>query len=267
VGVVSFKLLQKAPKERAMAVASASKSFGIACVLLFCLRPEAQIDGKASEDSVFRRKTTAPGRVIWDKPCKGICAAGRYPRYYKFVDDDSVFKSVGDVLQELGFALNPKGLKPKEPQLTPESKETEVRFYWTDLIPLDDDTLKKIGTTRAALRLSDDANIFYAIQIALSCSTHNPLYEAAVNNPTVTRQQIINQFGISGTRPPSAATEVEFAFSLLVKKRGAKSTYVNESSEYDNRPILDWLYKKIAERIDHLTPEILMDAETGALMG
>ena len=88
-----------------------------------------------------------------------------------------------------------------------------------------------------------------------------------MNNPTVTRQQIINQFGISGTRPPSAATEVEFAFSLLVKKRGAKSTYVNESSEYDNRPILDWLYKKIAERIDHLTPEILMDAETGALMG
>jgi hypothetical protein len=250
-----------------MGLVSGSRSLAIACVLLFCLHPEAQIDGKAPEDSVFRRKTTVPGRVIWDKPCVGLCAAGRYPRFYKFVDDDSVFKSVGDVLQELGFALNPKGLKPKEPQLTPESKETEVRFYWTDLIPLDDDTLKKVGTTRAALRLSDDAKIFYAIQVALRCSAHNPLYEAAVSDPRVTRQEIISQFGTSGTRSLSAETEVEFAFSLLVKKRGAKSTYVDESSEYDNRPILDWLYKKIAERIHELKPEILMDAETGGLMG
>jgi len=49
-------------------------------------------------------------------------------RYYKFVDDDSVFKSVGDVLQELGFALDPKGLNPKNLSLLPSRKKLKFAF-------------------------------------------------------------------------------------------------------------------------------------------
>jgi hypothetical protein len=248
-----------------MDVGSRCKLTVVACVLMFGLCVEAQTNSRAPKTSVVHKTAEVAGHVIWDKPCEGLCAAGRFPRYYEFVATDTVFKSVSDVLQELGFALNPKGLKPKDPEFNAESKRKEVHSFWTDLIPLDDATLKKFGTTRAALRLSDDVKVFYAIQIAFTCSAQNPLYEAALEDPKRTRERIANSHGT--TASSETETQIDFAFSLILRKRGQKSTYVDDSSEYDNRPVLDWLYERITERIHQLKPDMQMDAETGDLLG
>ena len=121
-------------------------------VSITCQCAQAQTDRGAPKTSVVRKTTSIAGNIVWNKPCDvgETCAAGRTPRYYKFVADEAVYESVSDVLQELGFGLNPKGLRPKEPQFNTESKKDEVRFFWTDIIPLDEAMLKRFATTVAA---------------------------------------------------------------------------------------------------------------------
>jgi hypothetical protein len=234
-------------------------------VMVSTLLTTAQV-GKEGKDTttskVIRKGATAPGYIQWDPPCTGHCAAGRYPRLYQFVASDTIYKSIGDVLQGLGFAIDPKDLRPKDPEFSVESQKKESCVYWTDLITLSEDTLKKFSTTRAKLGLSNDNNILYAIQVAFTCAAHNPLYEAVVQDPAGTSQKLRDE-SWKGKMPRSAPTEVDFEFSLLLKKRGLKSTYVDDLSEYDNRPILDWIYQKIVERLGQLKPDVTIDTEGG----
>ena len=239
----------------------------VAGVLLISVGLGAQT-GSNPKSPVVRKTLDTAGEIDWGKPCAGQCAAGRQPRYYTFVDPEAVYKSIGDVLQELGFGLNPKGLKPKDNAFDTESKDAAGRLFWTDLIPLDDAMLRRFATTRAALRLTDDGKTFYAVQIAFSCDARNPLADMARENPNVAREEaVMSESGIPGSTARPAATQVNFAFSLLLKKRGEKSTYLDDSSEYDNGPILDWLYEKIAARIHQLKPDSKIDANSGGALG
>jgi hypothetical protein len=227
------------------------------------LLTKAQVSSDTATSKATRKTATVPGSITWDPPCKGNCAAGRYPRLYQFVASDTIYKSIGDVLQGLGFAINPEDLRPKGPQFAAESQKGESCVYWTDLTTLSEDALKKFGTTRAKLGLSEDTNTLYAIQIAFTCSTRNPLYEALVRDPTGTTQRLRAESWTAKGMLHSASTEVNFEFSLLLKKRGLKSTYVDDLSGYDNRPILDWIYQKIVERLSQLKPDVRIDGETG----
>ena len=245
-----------------MSTAPTPKLALVVFIMVSTLLTNAQVGNDTTTSKAIRKIATAPGYIQWDPPCSGNCAAGRYPRLYQFVANDTIYKSIGDVLQGLGFAIDPKDLRPKDHQFSPESQKKESCVYWTDLATLGEDALKKFGTTRAKLGLSDDKNTQYAIQIAFTCSAHNPLYEAVLQDPAGTSQKLRDE-SWTGKMPRSAPTEVDFEFSLLLKKRGLKSAYVDDLSEYDNRPILDWIYQKIVERLGQLKPDVTIDTEGG----
>jgi len=165
-----------------------------------------------------------------------VASAGR-PISYRIVPANSFAFALESVLQDFGFSLNPRGFEkvPAECEHLTSSIEDEemqkAKIFWTDPVPLDERAMKALGVNRDLLGLNPDQKLFFEFQLA-GC------YSVKVNTP------------LPGAE--FCSTEARLEMAVLIDKRGAKSVFVPEKGPYNSKPLLDWFYQKMKEKISRL---------------
>lgn len=156
------------------------------------------------------------------------------PYRYLVIPWRNIVRTIEDAVQDLGFSLNPTSWK----RTIPECAIASVTAIWTNYLALDSKMLGRFSTSITDIRLQDDPNIFYELQI-VGCYSVKQDGQGAVSSAGIYEDA-------RNYKANALQTEVQLTLTAIVRKRGRLSDFFEEERG-DPKPIVDGLKSKIIE--------------------